>query len=169
MTKRGQGKIKSDFGINDYYKFYSQTIKNPKPKDLFTKIIYNFNKEIVDCIINEGLEFIPIKTQFRFCIRKNKRSIQIKNNKLINTNPVDWKTTLDLWKEDPEAKEKKLIIRHNNYHSSKYIFRIMMVKGKLNYLNKKYFKFKPCRSFQRNLAKRILDKDKDVFDAYKQY
>ena len=166
---RGNGKLNTDFGIKDYYGYYKLTSKDSKPKSLFNKIVYEFNKKIVDSIINDGLEYTPVKTQFTFCIRKNKRTIKLVDNKVVNTHPIDWKTTTELWKNDKDAKEKKLIIRFLNNHTSKYVFRILMLKVKNTYLNKRFFRYKPSRSFQRDLAKRILDPNLENYEAYKQY
>ena len=70
---RSEGRINSDYGIKDYYDYYKSKSKDPKSKILFDKVVYDFNKRIVEAIINEGLEFTPVKTKFTFCIRKNKR------------------------------------------------------------------------------------------------
>lgn len=166
---RTAGKIKADYGIKDYYKFYKEYSKSPVDSKKFHKVISEFNKKIMLSIINDGLEYTPITTQITFCIRKTTKSVEIINNKLINKNPIDWKTTLDLWKENEEAKSRKLLIKHLNNHSSKYIFRIKMIKSGYSYINKKYYRFKPCRMFQRALAKRILDPNQDNFQAYDLY
>ena len=102
-------------------------------------------------------------------IRKNKRGIKLVDNKVVNTHPIDWKTTTQLWETDEDARKKKLIIRFLNNHTSKYVFRILMLKGKGTYLNKKFFRYKPPRSFQRTLAKRILDPNLENYEAYRQY
>lgn len=166
---RTAGKIKTDFGIKDYYKYYCEHSKNPKSKELFDKVVYSFNKEIVNSIINNGLDYTPVKAKFTFCIRKNKRSIKLKDNIVVNTHPIDWKTTMKLWEDDPEAKKRKLLIRFLNNHTSKYVFRILMLKYTNNYLNKRFFRYKPPRSFQRTLAKRILNPDLDNYEAFEQY
>lgn len=168
-TKRTEGKIKTDYGIKDYYKFYKDKSKDPVDMKRFHKVISEFNKKIVDSIINEGLEFTPVASQICFTVRKLTKKIEIVNNKVVNKNPVDWKTTLQLWKDNDEAKKKKLIIKHLNNHTSKYIFRIKMIKCGYSYTNKKYYRFKPCRGFQRALAKRIFDPNKDNFQAYDLY
>jgi hypothetical protein len=168
--KRTKGKIKVDYGMSDYYKHYIKNSKNPvKSVSQFNHIVSEFNKKIAEAIINEELEYNPIMVQITFAIRKHKQVVKIVNNKLLNKNPVDWKTTNQLWSEDSEAKEKKLLIRYQNNHSSKYIFRIKMMKTGYSYTNKKYYKFKPCRSFARNLAKRILNEDLEPFQAYNLY
>lgn len=169
MIKRTAGRTNTDYGIKDYYKFYKEKSKDPVDLKKFHRVISEFNKRIVEAIINDGLEYTPVASQLCFCIRKMTKKIEIINNKLVNKNPIDWKTTLDLWKENPEAKEKKLLIKHLNNHTSKYIFRIKIIKCGYSYSNKKYYRFRPCRGFQRALAKRIFDPNKDNFQAYDLY
>lgn len=169
MTKRTEGKILTDFGSKDYYKYYCENSKNPQSKQKFIKVIEQFNKSIVDLIINEGLEFKPVKLQMTFCVRKIKKVPRIKDNKLVNHAPIDWKTTNQLWKDNEAARDKKVLIRHLNNHTSKHVFNIKIVKGVRFYTNKQYYRFKPCRSFQRLLAKRILNEDLEPFEAYKLY
>lgn len=169
MNKRTEGKINSDFGNKDYYNYYHEKSKNPVSKAKFSKVVEQFNKGIVDLIINEGLEFTPIKLQITFCVRKIKKIPRIENNKLINKGPIDWKSTNLLWEENSEAKEKKLLLRYQNNHTSKYVFNIKIIKGVSRYTNKQYYRFKPCRSFQRSLAKRILNDKLEPFEAYKLY
>ena len=110
-----------DYGINDYYKYYNKNSNKSVDKSKFSKIISEFNKEIVNLIINENLEYRPTKLQFTFCIRKIKVVPRIKDGKLINTSPIDWKSTKELWASNEEAKEKKLLLRFLNNHTSKYI------------------------------------------------
>jgi hypothetical protein len=48
-NKRTEGKIKTDYGITDYYKFFKTD--NPEldiPYDTYTSIISQFNKEVID-------------------------------------------------------------------------------------------------------------------------
>ena len=162
-------RVKKDYGMSDYYNYYLKNSNNPQSKSKFNKIVSEFNEGVVDLIINESVEFKPTKLQFTFCIRKTKRVPKIKEGKLINTTPIDWKATNQLWESDSEAKDKKILLRYLNNHTFKYVFRIKALKSGQNYKNKKYYKYKPARSFQRLLAKRILDNDLDNFDAYKLY
>ena len=120
-------RVKKDYGMSDYYNYYLKNSNNPQSKFKFNKIVSEFNEGVVDLIINESIEFKPTKLQFTFCIRKTKRVPKIKEGKLINTTPIDWKATNQLWESDNEAKDKKILLRYLNNHTFKYIFRI---KGK---------------------------------------
>lgn len=166
---RTEGRINTDYGVRDYYKYYKGYSTTPVDVKKFNKVMYEFNKAIVDMIINDSLEYKPTTLQMSFCVRKAKRIPRIKDNKLINTNPIDWKSTKDLWLVDEEAADKKILIRHLNNHTSKYVFKIKILKAGIYYKNKKLFRFKACRSFQRSLAKRILDPEQDNFQAFNLY
>lgn len=169
IKARTEGKIKVHYGMNDYYKYYCKDHKNPVSKIQFNKIITTFNEKIVDLIINENLEYTPVSLQMNLCIRKTKRVPKIKNGKLINTSPIDWKTTNQLWLDDKEAKDKKILIKFLNNHSSKNVFRIKLLKSGNSYLNKKLYRFKACRFFQRSLKTRIFDTTKDNFNCFNLY
>lgn len=165
-NKRTEGKISRDYGMRDFYKYYKENSQNPQSTQKFNKVVSEFNQTIVDSIINDGLEFTPVRLQLNICIRKYKKIIKIENGKLLNPNPIDWKTTKQLWEDDIEAGEKKIIIRYLNNHTSKYIFRIKALRIGNYFLNKKLYRFKACRGFQRALAKRILDPNQDNFQAF---
>lgn len=169
MTPRTEGKKNCDYGIKDYYKFYKKTSKNPVDRATYNKIISEVNLRIVDAMLNDNLDYNPVHLQFTITIRKVKREVKIKNGKLVNTNTVDWKATKDLWASDEDARIKKIIIKHQNHHTSKYVFRIKALKTGQRFTNKKYYRFKACRSFARALAKRIKDDNKDKFDAFNLY
>lgn len=169
MTKRTEGKRNVDYGFKDYYKFYKSRSKNPVDRNKYNKVISEVNLRIVDAILNDNLEYAPTHLQFTFAVRKTKREVKIKDGKLVNPNGIDWKATKDLWKSDKDAMEKKIILRYQNHHTSKHVFRIKALKTGQRFTNKKYYRFKACRSFARALAKRINDTKKDKFDAYNIY
>ena len=151
--------------MKDYYTKYIKD--NSKiPKSLYNNIISDFNEGIRDLIINEGLTYKFPYTNFQIFIKKHKRRPKLVNGKLINSIPINWKATNQLWEKDKEAKEKKILIRYTNYHTFGYVFRILFKKFNSNIRNKSLYKFKNNRKLQRELSKRILDNDKDPYDAF---
>jgi hypothetical protein len=169
-NKRTQGKIKTHYGLSDYYKYFRTEYPEIKMnKTLYSNIISDFNKAIIDLIIEENLEYDLTHLGSTLSIKKDKRVPSIKNGKLYNTAPVDWVATNKLWSEDIEAKEKKLLVRHNNYHTMKYVFRIYFKKYKYPFINKKLYSFKANRAFSRLLGARIKDETKDRYDTYLLY
>lgn len=162
-------KNKSDYGITDYYKFYTNFYNSSVSAKKFNDIITDFNKELTQLIIEDNLFYQLPYLAFELSVRKDKRKPRIQNGNLINNIPVDWKRTNLLWKNDNEAKEKKLLVRYNNSHTSGYVFRIYLSKSKGIIKNKILYKFRPNRIFKRNLSKRINDPNKENYDAYLLY
>ena len=161
-------KHKKDYSMPDYYKYYCKNYDKIERK-LFNSIVTDFNEGIMNLIINEGVVYKFPKIFFELMIKKAKRKAYIKNGKLINSVPIDWKRTNELWEKDAEAKAKKIRVRYNNSHTSGYVFRIYCKKFKCKIKNRSLFKFKPSRKFQRSLSKRIKDPNQDNFDCYLLY
>lgn len=168
MDKRVH-KNKKDYGIVDYRTYYNHKYNKNIDKTLYNKIITEFNTELRNLIIEESIIYKMPSLNLEILIKKDKRVPRIQNGKLINNIPPDWKATKALWAKDPEAKEKKLLVRCNNSHTSNYIYRIYCKKFKCNLPSKTLIKFKPNRGFQRQLAKRIKDKNKGNLNAYMLY
>ena len=169
-NKRTHGKIKKDYGMADYYKYFKKEypeldITNKK----FYNVIADFNEKITEMIIEDNLDYQLPHLGASIAVKKTKQIPKIVDGKLVNTSPVDWVTTNKLWNEDEEAREKKLLVRFSNSHTSKFIFRVFFKKYYLSFLNKKYYSFKTSRGFQRLLAKRIKDEDKEQYDSYLLY
>ena len=132
-------------------------------------IISDLNLAYIHAILNESLEYrIPIINMI-LTVRKDKRIPRIQEGKLVHTAPPDWHRTMKLWEEDEESRNKKVIVRHLNNHTSGYVYRILGLKPLCTLKNKKYYKLSPSRYFQRELTARIRDEDKSKFDCFLLY
>ncbi len=168
--ERSKNNIQSDYGMKDYYKHYMEKYPDSKvTRAKYNKIISIINKELIEMMLNDGLEYKLPYINATLTIRKDKRKPMIKNGKVINPSPVDWVKTKKLWEEDPDTKEKKVLVRYTNSHTSGFVFRIYLKKFGAAIKNRSYYKFKPSRNFQRALGARIKDDNKDKFDTYLLY
>ena len=83
-----KNKYKLDYGIRDVYDLYrdQQIAKGLKPVDrkVFRKVIYRFNKEICEAMVNNALEYkMPFRLGY-LRVRKHKTKIKIDSDgKLI--------------------------------------------------------------------------------------
>ena len=59
------------------------------------------------------------------------------NGKLVNTNPINWDKTLELWFNDPEAHKEKILVREDRKEN--YFFRYNTLNA--DYTNKCFFDF----------------------------
>ncbi len=167
---RTEGKIKAHYGMKDYFKYF---IKEYPELNISNKKYYNiigeFNKNLTELIIEDNVEYNLPHLGSSLSVKKTKQLPRIIEGKLVNKTPVDWVATNKLWLDDEEAKEKKLLVRYNNYHTSKHVFTISFKKYIYPFKNKKYYKFKSNRDFARLLGKRINDQNKEQYDAYLLY
>lgn len=151
-------KRKSDIGMTEFYDYYKKNNFSENTDSLFfmtrkeyNKIVTDLFTKIKDALIYENFEFnIPFRMG-TICIRKIKRKVKIKDGKVIATLPINWKATLDLWESNPEAKEKKVLVKHINEHSGGYVANYKYFKKKANYKNKSIYFFKPARGAAREI------------------
>ena len=162
-------KIKTDFGMEDYFKYYKSKTERPKQsRVIYNKVITDFNNEIQRLIIEENLIYQFPGVNMELMLKKEKRKPRIVNGKLINNLPINWKATNELWNKDPEAKEKKLLVRLHNSHTASHVFRIYCKKFKSNLKSRGLYKWKTIRTMARALGKAIKDPEKNI-DAYLLY
>jgi hypothetical protein len=169
-NKRTEGRIKAHYGIKDYYRYFRTEYPDVKiTYKQFTSVIQKFNEEITNMIIEDNFEYVLPHLGSSLSVKKTKQVPRIVDGKLFNSTPVDWVATNKLWAEDEEAREKKLLVRYNNSHTSRYVFRINFKKYITPFVNKRYYKFHTCRKFARMLGNRINNEDKDRYDSYLLY
>ena len=124
---------------------------------------------IINQILNEYKVYTVPFLRLKIGIRKSKPKIRFKDGVVVNGNPIDWVKTNTLWEKDDDSKANKTLIRFTNKHTFGYVFHIYALKFAARFKNKSIFRFKSNRKFQRELSKRINDKDKEQFDSYLLY
>lgn len=162
-------KLKLDYGQKDYYKYYKKNYKNTVDRGKYNEVQKTLFDKVINAMLNDNFEYPMTHLGFILTIRKEKRSPRLKDGKLYNNRPIDFKATNELWEKHPETKEKGLIVRHLNNHTSGYVFRIYLKKFKSNIKGRSYFKFRPMRKFKRDLNKRIKNPNKEPFDCFLLY
>ena len=166
-------KIKVNIGMGDFYKYYClATFKESKggkntvhhksvyniPRSLYGKVIEFFHSNIVDEIMLDNFEYKIPSRLGTLTIRKRKPKLRFDDNgKLINTMPIDWKATRELWDEDEECKKQKKLVRHLNEHTNGYVPFWNYSVNTATFKNKSVYKFKPTRTIKRQLSKILKD------------
>lgn len=159
-------KIISHHGIADYYKFYKN--KYPESKvdyKLFSKFFKMFNKELSEFVVENKSVRLPFGFGSIDIVKIKRTIYENDEGKILNMKPVDYKATKKLWSENKEAKDKKILIHHNNMHSDGFVFRIWYNKRGANYKYQSFYFFKPVRNFSRSITKRVFDLTKSKYDA----
>jgi len=167
MTNRSSKKIPVEYGMKDYYKFYIKNYPYKVSRKIYNEVISELHKFIVDEIIDKADDFmLPHRTGYITVVKIKKGVKLLADNTVINNSPPDWKSTNELWEKDPEAAEKKIIVRYKNTHTNGYVYTIKHTKYNAIFKNKNVSSFKAARDFNRGLAKRINDYTKDKYNAH---
>tara|TARA_R110000851_G_scaffold303660_1_gene461299 strand:+ start:121 stop:594 length:474 start_codon:yes stop_codon:yes gene_type:complete len=151
--------------MTDYGKYYKENAVSPVSNLLFRKVFRDYLNANRNAISNFAYVYRLPQRMGRIEIRKTKKEIKVdpKTGELINKLPINWKATNKLWKENPEAKEKKIKIRYINEHTNGYVFRPKYMKNTANFKNKSIYKMSVNRELRRNTEPAIVSKRIDAF------
>lgn len=184
-----ENNIKS-VGINYFYEYYSRSYykekvgnrmtihKNSKfylTRSNYCAILSDFNKAIIGEIIYDNFEFILPARLGTLSIVKIKPTVRVdkKTGKIGYSLPINWKATKELWADDIEAKEKKILVRHLNEHTNGYLCKWRYSKHKATYRWKSAYSFLMCRPSKNELAKFLQDPTREsnyyIYDNSKKY
>ena len=146
-SKRGEGNYKKDFGSNDVYTHYKNTVipELQVDKQKFRKICDEFNKLFIDEILVNSEEMrLPYRLG-TIRIKKSKMKYDDKNKLKI-----DWAASRKLGKR----------IYHLNDHTGGYKYRFYWTKGIVK--NITAYSFIPTRTNTRTLAGILKDKNREL-------
>lgn len=121
------------------------------------KIIKTINNSLQDQLL-EGRDIIFPHRMGRIEVRKYNTSVKFKNGKLVINKAINWKDTLQFWKEDKEAYKERILIRYDADEG----FIIYYNRRPATYNNKIFYQFIPTRTFKKKLKQKILN---EGFDA----
>jgi hypothetical protein len=148
----------------DYYKYYKKNNSDPKSKDKYREVLLDYLESNRDLVSKKGYNYRIPRRLGNIQLRKFKKEVTIdKDGNVVNKLVINWKKTKALWKENPEAKERKIKIRYTNDHTNGYVFRIVYVKYTANYKNKSVYKMLVNREMRRNTKDPIINKKVDAF------
>tara|TARA_R100000329_G_C7611435_1_gene216985 strand:+ start:712 stop:1176 length:465 start_codon:yes stop_codon:yes gene_type:complete len=146
-SKRGEGNYKKDFGSNDVYTHYKNSVipELQVDKQKFRKICDEFNKLFIDEILVNSEEMrLPYRLG-TIRIKKSKMKYDDKNKLKI-----DWAASRKLGKR----------IYHLNDHTGGYKYRFYWTKGIVK--NITAYSFIPTRTNTRTLAGILKDKNREL-------
>lgn len=156
-------KIKNSLGVRDIFKicrkekWYDSNLS--VTESTFYSIIRAINKLMSEELLKGRDVKLPQKMG-QLEVRKYDTYVKLMDGKLRTNRKIDWQATLQLWYEDEEAKENKVLIKSED----KEVFKIFYNKMIANYNNKTLYQFKPNREL--SVAIKHAGKS-DKIDAYK--
>ena len=125
-------------------------------KEEYLDITGGFMKFIADKIVDGERVTLP-SSMGELLVLGRKQVITTGENGEIKGLAPDWKSTLALWDKDPEAKEKKTIIKFFNEHTSGYRYKFGWNTLRVPFRFKSLYTFRATRDNKRRVWKKILE------------
>jgi len=147
-------KIHSHFGANDFYRYYVSN-GGELSRAAFGRILKKINLALSSKIL-DGYSFKMPSRMGILSVTRKKEFIGFKDGKAVTNRPIDYKSTIDLWNSNPEAKAEKKLVRFINKHTNGWIYKIAYNKNYANYKNKSVYSLQINRDIKRTLASKIF-------------
>ncbi len=148
-------KIHSHFGANDFYEYYKENEGTLARKD-FGAVLKSINLKIAEQIL-DGYSFKMPFSMGILSLSRRKEFIGYKDGKAVTNRPIDFKSTIELWNSNPEAKEQKKLVRFLNKHTNGWIYKVAYNKHYATYTNKTVYAVQINRTINRTLAKKLFN------------
>ena len=162
MTERIH-KVKSHYGMTDYYKNYKKTCKNPVDKKTYNAILTEIFTKMGEHVVNNNYTLrFPYNLGSVMILKRTTTTKFDDEGNIITNRPVNYRATLDLWEANPKAKEDKIRIYHENYHSDGYVFFLKYLKKSAIYRNRYVYNMQFARRIKRQLAQNIFQNKIDA-------
>lgn len=159
-------KFKNSYGMNDYYLWLKKNdffdIEEKLSQSQITKIIRTIHLALLEDLLRGGDILLPYQMG-RIELRKSKTKVEIIDGQIVNNLPIDWKRTLELWEEDEESRNNKVLIKS----MVNTVFKVCYNRGIAKYGNKTFMLFYPSRNLKLKLKKSIKEGKTDAFEKYK--
>lgn len=156
MEKKHKHRAQNSWGVYDVYKHIRKKgwydIGRPVTEHEFYTIVRQINLLLAENIANGETVKFP-ERMGHLELRKFKVGVDMVNGKMVITYPIDWLRTKQLWKEDKEACEKKILLRHEN----QYVYHVKYCTVPANYDNKGFYQFMLNGAIKKAISKHIKE------------
>lgn len=116
-----KGKLHTDIVDLDYQHYYRDNYNNCVNWVTYRNVWKDITKELINEMVINNYEWKFPCGLGSLGIKKYKKKLRIKDGKLNTKNlQIDFKETELLWKEDSDARDKKIKIYYNNKHTDGY-------------------------------------------------
>lgn len=148
-------KITNSYGAMDYYRYY----RKHRPKESkyiltdsqYYAIIRSVNQKLADKIAYGQSVTLP-RRMGEIEVLKNNGNLKLSSDgKVIKKMRIDWDKTLQLWYEDPEARQNKQCVRFESLYNYKISYR----RTNTRYKNAWYMTFQPNRLLKKRVSYNI--------------
>ena len=134
------------YTMRTIYRWYRKSHKNNMTEKLFDSVIRRVNEKIAEHMF-KGEQFKIPHRMGSMELRKVHHKLVRKNGKLSNR--IDWKATREMWYEDEDARNRKILIRYEDTIS----YQIYYNKFQCNCDNIKFYEIHTTRNLKRKIRR----------------
>jgi len=143
------------------YKLYKEKSKDPLDIKEYLDIVHGLNKFIIKKVLEGHTVKLPEGLGELSIIGKEVKPKIDKDGNITGLAP-DWKETIKLWNENPEAKELKTKVYHFNEHSNNIRYKYIWSKKRVLISNKTVYSLRLTRENKRMLSS-LVKEGKEYF------
>ena len=151
---RKKAKISNSFGVRDVFKSLRKkhwyNIERPLKESEFYHIIRNINNLLAEELAKGNTVKLPSRMG-ELELRKYSTGASLRDGKLKISYPIDWKKTIELWYDDKEAYDNRILLRYN----TDQVYRIKYSVFSARYENKRFYQFALNRKIKVKLKDNI--------------
>lgn len=147
--------MKNHLNLRDSYSTYKEQVEEPIDIKTYMYIVNGFMKFLMYRLFRVGEITLPDKLGTLSIIGK-KQKIKVEEGKIKGCSP-DWKSTKELWENNPEAKANKQLVYHFNEETNGVRYKFFWAKKNVAMTNKTLYTLKLARNNKRLLSRLIKE------------
>lgn len=162
LRKRTQGKFKVRNNKKAYYKRVFDSMTKEERMSLkgdsvskISESIKEINKNIILRLILNNECFELPRSMGSLYVGRAKYRYDPTSNMYSQT--VNWKRTLDFWRQYPEKEQENALIYHTNPQTDGGIYKIYWDKSSIRHVGARFYRFAATRTHNRFLASILKD------------
>lgn len=136
-------RITNSIGSRKLYRKAQKTLPFEISETEYILLIKDIHAKIKETLLEGKTVKLP-KGFGELSIRKKPSYVKLSKGKIHTNLPIDWDTTLKLWKDNKEKKDNKTLIRH----TCQDIYKIHHNKKPATFRKQRYYEFFPTRAFK---------------------
>ena len=141
---------KNFYNTRDSYKMYSKEVETPVEIKDYVAIANGFMKFLMRKAFDKGSVVIPERLGILEIFGK-KVEVSYEDGEIKGLAP-DWKSTKELWKDNPEALKNRTLVYHFNEETDGVRYKFFWSKARVLVANKTLYTLRLTRTNKRILA-----------------
>lgn len=151
--------------LRSSYKFYKDNNPNPVDVKIYLKIVLGYIKFIMQKVYSgQDVQLSGGNSLGSIGVRGNKVVPTLNEKGDIVGLAPDWKKTIALWNENPEAKERKEKVYCFNEHTNGIRYRLVWHKARMILPNKSLYMLTFSRDNKRELVRLLKEENREFVE-----